>query len=94
MNKEKQIESSPTAQQWSQAERLTKYLTERGYTKTGERLYCKAPADRYEFANVTDDIFKNCKTIEEMCKVYVQLKKDLNGLFQQNVALKSTEEGE
>lgn len=51
-------------------------------------------ADRYEFASVTDEIFKNCKTIEDMCEVYVQLKKDLNGLFQQNVALKSAEEGE
>lgn len=51
-------------------------------------------ADRYEFANVVDDIFKSCRTIEDVCKVYVQLKKDLNGLFQQNVALKSVEEGE
>ena len=51
-------------------------------------------ADRYEFASVVDDIFKKCKTIDEMCVCFVQLKKDLNCLFQQNVALKSTEEGE
>ena len=50
--------------------------------------------DRYEFASITDDIFKSCRTIEDMCRVYVQLKKDLNGLFQQNIALKSVEECE
>lgn len=40
--------------------------------------------DRYEFACVVDDIFKECKTVEEMCNRYVQLKKDLDNLFRQN----------
>lgn len=32
-------------------------------------------ADRYEFANIVDDIFKSCRTIGDMCKVYIQPKK-------------------
>lgn len=44
--------------------------------------------DRYDFACVTDDIFKECKTVDEMCNRYVQLKKDLDIIFQQNLMLK------
>ena len=43
--------------------------------------------DRYEFASVVDDMFKECKTVEEVCNLYVQLKKDLDSLFRQNAEL-------
>lgn len=43
--------------------------------------------DRYEFACTVDDIFKACKSAEEVCNRYIQLKKDLDNLFQQNLAL-------
>ena len=41
--------------------------------------------DRYDFMSLVDDIFKECQTTEELCDRYVQLKKDLDGLFQQNL---------
>lgn len=44
--------------------------------------------DRYDFASVVDDIFKECDTIEDMVARYVQMKKDMDNLFRQNVALK------
>ena len=47
--------------------------------------------DRYEFASVVDDIFKECKLTEELCNRYIQLKKDLDNLFQQNLALMSVD---
>ena len=43
--------------------------------------------DRYDFMSVVDDIFKDSANIEEMCDRYVQLKKDLDSIFQQNLAL-------
>ena len=43
--------------------------------------------DRYDFASVVDDIFKECKTIEEACARYSQLKDDLDNLFKQNMTL-------
>ena len=44
--------------------------------------------DRYDFASVVDDIFKECNSVEEVCNRYIQLKKNLDNLFQQNIALK------
>ena len=41
--------------------------------------------DRYNFMSLVDDIFKECHSTEELCDRYVQLKKDLDGLFQQNL---------
>lgn len=43
--------------------------------------------DRYDFASVVDDIFKECKTIEELCNRYVTLKNDLDNLYRQNMTL-------
>ena len=43
--------------------------------------------DRYDFASVVDDIFKECKTIENVCNRYVQLRDDLDNLFRQNISL-------
>lgn len=48
-------------------------------------------ADRYEFASVVDDVFKECNSVEDMVARYVQMKKDLDNLFRQNVALKGGE---
>jgi len=47
--------------------------------------------DRYDFASVVDDIFKECNSVEEICNRYIQLKKDLDILFQQNITLKGGE---
>lgn len=47
--------------------------------------------DRYDFASVVDDIFKGCKTISEVCNIYVILKNDLDNLYQQNMSLLVTE---
>lgn len=47
--------------------------------------------DRYDFASVVDDIFKECTSPEELRNRYVQLQKDLDSLFQQNLALISVD---
>lgn len=47
--------------------------------------------DRYDFASVVDDIFKECDTIEDMANRYTQMLNDLANLFRQNVALKGGE---
>jgi hypothetical protein len=47
--------------------------------------------DRYDFMSMVDDIFKECTSVEEMCNRYVQLKKDLDSIFQQNISLKGGE---
>ena len=47
--------------------------------------------DMYDFASLVDDIFKDCNSTKEMCSRYVQLKKALDNLFQQNLALKGSE---
>lgn len=50
--------------------------------------------DRYDFMSLIDDIFKECKTTEELCERYIQLKKDLDSMFEQNVMVISImEEG-
>ena len=51
-------------------------------------------ADKYDFASVVDDAFKECISVEQMCARYVQLKNYLDSLFRQNVALMSMKEGE
>ena len=43
--------------------------------------------DRYEFASVVDEIFKECKTVQAVCDRYGQLKTDLDNLFKQNLSL-------
>lgn len=44
--------------------------------------------DRYDFASVVDDIFKECNSVEDMVSRYTQMRQDLDDLFRQNVALK------
>lgn len=44
--------------------------------------------DRYDFMSVVDDIFKEANSLQGMVSMYVQMKKDLDSIFQQNVALK------
>lgn len=44
--------------------------------------------DRDNFAAVVEGAFKECKSVEEICDRYIQLKTDLDNLFQQNIALK------
>ena len=43
--------------------------------------------DRYDFMSVVDDIFKECNSSEELTDRYVQMKKDLDGLYSQNRTL-------
>lgn len=47
--------------------------------------------DRYDFMSVVDDMFKECGSIEEVAIRYVQMKKDLDSLYLQNIALRQTE---
>lgn len=44
--------------------------------------------DRYDFASVVDDTFKECNSVEDMVSRYTQMRKDLDDLFRQNIALK------
>jgi len=44
--------------------------------------------DRYDFMSMVDDIFKECDSVEDIANRYIQMKKDLDSLFQQNIALK------
>lgn len=44
--------------------------------------------DRYDFASVVDDIFKECNSVEDMVRRYTQMRQDLDVLFRQYVALK------
>lgn len=47
--------------------------------------------DRYDFTSVVDDILKESSSIEDMVVRYVQMKKDMDDLFRQNIALKGGE---
>ena len=48
----------------------------------------RSPAmDRYDFASVVDDTFKECSTVQEATQRYEQMRKDLETLFRQNIAL-------
>lgn len=44
--------------------------------------------DRYEFMSMVDDIFKECNSIEELANRYIQMKKDLDSMYVQNIALR------
>lgn len=44
--------------------------------------------DRYEFMSIVDDIFKECNSIEELANRYIQMKKDLDSMYVQNIALR------
>lgn len=44
--------------------------------------------DRYDFASVVDDAFKECNTTEEIVDRYIQMRKDLDHLYCQNIMLK------
>ena len=44
--------------------------------------------DRYDFASVVDDIFKECNSVEDMVSRYTQMRQDLDDLFRQNVVVK------
>lgn len=44
--------------------------------------------DRYDFASVVDDIFKECDSVEDIVSRYMQMRKDLDNLYCQNIALK------
>jgi hypothetical protein len=47
--------------------------------------------DRYDFMSLVDDIFKECDSIEDLANRYVQMKKDLDSLYLQNLDLKRIE---
>lgn len=44
--------------------------------------------DRFDFMSVVDDIFKECKTSEEIASRYAQMKSDLDNIYLQNIALR------
>ena len=44
--------------------------------------------DRYDFMSMVDDMFKEYNSIEELATKYVQMKKDLDSLYLQNIALR------
>lgn len=48
--------------------------------------------DRYDFMSVVDDMFKECESIEELANRYVQMKKDLDNMYTQNIALRGDKE--
>ena len=43
--------------------------------------------DRYGFTSVTNDVFKDCKTREELMTRYKQLSRILDTLFYKNIYL-------
>lgn len=50
-------------------------------------------ADRYEFASVVDDMFKECESTKDLFKVYKTLKDDLAELLKQNLYSMLKEKG-
>lgn len=48
--------------------------------------------DRYDFMSTVDDIFKECNSTEELAIRYMQMKKDLDSMYTQNIALRCSEE--
>jgi hypothetical protein len=46
--------------------------------------------DRYDFMSMVDDIFKECDSLEDVANRYVQMKKDLDSLYLQNITLKGS----
>ena len=47
--------------------------------------------DRYDFMSTVDDMFKECNSVEEVAIRYVQMKKDLDSMYVQNIALIQSE---
>lgn len=47
--------------------------------------------DRYDFMSMVDDIFKECNSMEEVAIRYAQMRKDLDSLYTQNIALRQAE---
>jgi hypothetical protein len=47
--------------------------------------------DRYDFMSMVDDMFKECKTVEEIAIRYAQMRKDLDSMYTQNIALRQAE---
>ena len=50
--------------------------------------------DIYEFACYIDDEFKKCKNIAETNMLFIQMSNVLTSLFNQNIALKVSEDKE
>lgn len=50
--------------------------------------------DKYDFACMVDDIFKECKTMSDVNFRFIEMKNALTHLFNQNIELKVTEDKE
>ena len=51
-------------------------------------------SDKYDFACMVDDIFKECKTISDINFRFIEMQNILKNLFNQNIELKVAEEKE
>ncbi len=51
-------------------------------------------SDKYDFACVVDDIFKECKTMSDVNFRFIEMQNILKNLFNQNIALKVAEDKE
>lgn len=47
--------------------------------------------DRYDFMSMVDDMFKECESVEDLANRYVQMKKDLDNIYLQNIILRQAE---
>lgn len=47
--------------------------------------------DRYDFMSMVDDMFKECNSVEDLANRYVQMKKDLDNMYLQNIMLRQAE---
>lgn len=50
--------------------------------------------DKYDFACMVDDIFKECKTISDINFRFIEMQNILKNLFNQNIELKVVEDKE
>ena len=50
--------------------------------------------DKYDFASMVDDIFKECKTMGDVNFTFIEMQNILKNLFNQNIALKVAEDKE
>ena len=50
--------------------------------------------DKYDFASIVDDIFKECKTMSDVDFAFIEMENILKNLFNQNIALKVAENKE
>lgn len=51
-------------------------------------------SDKYDFACVVDDIFKECKTMSDVNFRFLEMQNALTYLFNKNIELKVTEDKE